>query len=66
VEVSQLMQRINQLSLPPTKTTVQGKSWTTTFNTEIECHWELTRSHISKDDFVNAINFFHGLRNSIP
>jgi hypothetical protein len=26
VEVSQLTQKINQLSLPPTKTTVQGKS----------------------------------------
>jgi hypothetical protein len=66
VDVSQLTQKINQLSLPAATTTVQGKSQITTFNTEIECQWELAQTHIPEDNFVNAINFFHKLQNPIP
>jgi len=65
VEVSQLTQKINQLALPTDKTKVQGKSWNSTFNTEIECQWKLTHSQIPEEDFVTAVNFFHELQNPV-
>jgi hypothetical protein len=60
VKVSQLTQRINKLK---PLTTVICKSWSTTFNTEIEHQWLITRHQLPEEDFVKAFNFFHNIHN---
>jgi hypothetical protein len=61
VKVRQLEQKINKMAPIPTK--VICKSWPTTFNTDTEQQWRLNQHLLLEEEFVNAVNFFHNVRN---
>jgi hypothetical protein len=44
-------------------TTVTCKSRPATFNNKTEQQWRLNLQQLLEEEFVNAINFFHNIRN---
>jgi hypothetical protein len=61
VQISKLEKKIYKRT--PLPKTVACRSQSTTFNTETEQQWQQNQHQLPEEEFINAVNFFHNLRN---
>jgi len=61
VQISKLEKKIYKRT--PLPKMVACRSQSTTFNTETEQQWQQNQHQLPEEEFINAVNFFHNLRN---